>query len=186
MNTGYLMLTRIGASPGPEWMRKLGGGSLTPQELRRKFRRVGLFFVILQSAAMLTADIAAYRHPGNRGSAYNSSTKIGNLPLLSVGGRAHGVIAFGGLATGVVAIGGVAFGVIAYGGLSVGVLAIGGLAAAVLAFGGVAIGWRALGAVAVGESAVGAVAIGRYAYAGEGVAFGSQEASGRQRESLFG
>lgn len=180
------MLTRIGANPGPEWMRRLGDGSLTPQELRRRFRRVVLFFAILQAAAILTADIAAYRHPGHRGSAYNSATRIGNLPLLSVGGRAHGVIAFGGLATGVVAIGGVAAGIVAYGGLSVGVLAIGGLSLAVVAFGGGAVGWRALGAVAVGDAAAGALAIGRYAYAGEGVAFGSQEASGRQKESLFG
>jgi hypothetical protein len=130
------MLTRTGASPGPEWMRKFGDASLTPRDVRRKVRRVVLVFAILQAALVLTADIAAYRHPGQRGSAYNSATRIGNLPLLSVGGRAHGVIAFGGLATGVVAIGGVAAGVIAYGGLSVGLFAIGGLAAGVFALGG--------------------------------------------------
>ncbi|HYL61404.1 MAG TPA: hypothetical protein VE077_02205 [Candidatus Methylomirabilis sp.] len=180
------MLIRIGANPGPAWMRRLGDGSVSPDELRRKFRRVLLSFVILQATAILVADVAAYRNPGHRGSAYNSATKIGNLPLLSVGGRAHGVIAFGGLATGVVAIGGVAAGVIAYGGLSVGVFSVGGLALAVIAIGGGALGWRALGAVAVGDAAVGAVAIGRCAYAGEGVAFGSQEANGKQKESLFG
>jgi hypothetical protein len=180
------MLTRIGASPGPQWMRRFGDGSLTPQELRRKFRRVALFFGILQFTVVLFADIAAYRSPGHHGSAYNSPTKIGNLPLVSVGGRAHGVIAFGGLATGVVAIGGVAAGVITYGGLSVGIFSVGGLAVGILALGAGAIGWRALGAVAVGDAAVGALAIGRYAYAGDGVAIGSQEASGKQKESLFG
>lgn len=180
------MLTRIGANPGPAWMRRLSDGSVSPDELRRKFRRVLVFFVIFQCAAMVVADVAAYRSRGHRGSAYNSATKIGNLPLLSVGGRAHGVIAFGGLATGVIAIGGVSAGVISYGGLSVGVFSVGGLAVGVLALGGGAVGWRALGGVAVGESAFGGLAIGRYAYAGSGVAIGSQEASGRQKETLFG
>jgi hypothetical protein len=167
-------------------MRRLGDSSVSPEELRRKFRRILLAFVILQAALIVTADIAAIRHPGQRGSAYNSETKIGNLPLLSVGGRAHGVFAFGGLATGVVAIGGVSAGIISYGGLSVGIISIGGLSLGVLAIGAVAVGWRALGAVALGNAAAGAVAIGRYAYAGPGVAFGSQEASGNQKESLFG
>ncbi|HKW57070.1 MAG TPA: hypothetical protein VJN42_06895 [Candidatus Acidoferrum sp.] len=180
------MLTRAGANPGPEWMRRLSDGSVSPDELRRKFRRVLLFFAILQAAAILVADLAAFRSPSHRGSAYNSATKIGNLPLLSVGGRAHGVIAFGGLATGVLAIGGVSAGVISYGGLSVGLFSVGGLAFGVLALGGGAVGWRALGGVAVGDAAFGGFAVGRYAYAGPGVAIGSQEASGRQKETLFG
>ena len=52
--------------------------------------------------------------------------------------------------------------------------------------GGVAIGWRAIGGLAVGNAAVGGLAIGRYAYAGNGVALGRDEASGKQKESLFG
>lgn len=180
------MLTRIGATPGPQWMRRLVDGSVSPEDLRRKFRRILFFFAILQAAAFVFADVVAFRAPRQRGSTYNSETRIGTLPLLSVGGRAHGVFAFGGLATGVVAVGGVAAGVVSYGGLSLGVLSIGGLSLGVLALGGGAVGWRALGGVAVGDAAFGGVAIGRYAYAGGGVAFGSQEASGKQKETLFG
>ena len=39
---------------------------------------------------------------------------------------------------------------------------------------------------AVGPAPVGIVAVGGYAYAGNGVAFGYHEASGRQKEKLFG
>lgn len=180
------MLTRVGSNSGPAWMKRLGDGSVSPQELRRKFRRVLIIFVILQSAAFLVAEVAASRHPGRRGSAYNSETRIGGLPVLSVGGRAHGIIAFGGLATGVIAIGGVAAGVVSYGGLSLGLLAIGGLALGGVALGAGAVGLRAMGAVAIGDAALGALAIARYAYAGDGVAFGWREACGKQKESLFG
>ena len=57
-------------------------------------------------------------------------------------------------------------------------------------------GIRALGLVcnraaervfaAIGYRAFGGLACGAYAYAGNGVAYGFYEASGRQRERLFG
>lgn len=180
------MLTRPGSSPGPEWMRKLGDGSLDPRQLRRKLLRVFLFFGILQVGSIIVGDIAAYKTPGPHDQPYNSPIQVAGLPLLSIGVTAHGVIAVGGVVTGVIAIGGLAAGVIAFGGLSVGVFAFGGLSVALMAFAGVAIGWRAVGAVAIGNAALGALAIGRYAYAGEGVALGRDEASGKQKESLFG
>lgn len=180
------MLTRIGATAGPEWMRRLVDGSMRPEDLRRRFRRILLFFAILQATALVVADVAAFRAPRRRGATYNSETRIGSLPLLSVGGRAHGVFAFGGLATGVVALGGVAAGVVSYGGLGLRVLSVGGLSLGILALGGGAVGWRAFGGVAVGAAAFGGLAIGRHAYAGGGVAFGTEEASGKQKETLFG
>jgi hypothetical protein len=180
------MLTRPGSEPGPAWMRKLGDGTLDPQQLRRKILRVVLFVGILQAASIIIGDIAFYQAHGRHVRSYNSQIQIAGLPLLSIGPTAHGIIAYGGVATGIFAIGGVCAGIIAFGGLSVGVLAFGGLSLALMAFAGVAIGWRAVGAVAIGHSALGALAIGRYAYAGDGVAFGRDEASGKQKESLFG
>lgn len=46
-------------------------------------------------------------------------------------------------------------------------------------------GWRLVAARAFGHATLGAPAIGRYAY-GLGIAFGYREASGKQKESLFG
>jgi hypothetical protein len=60
------------------------------------------------------------------------------------------------------------------------------LSAGILALAGVALGWHAVGGLAIGNAALGALAIGRYAYAGDGVAFGYDEANGKQKESLFG
>ncbi len=65
-------------------------------------------------------------------------------------------------------------------------LAIGGLSLGLIGFGGLAIGWRAVGGGAIGYRAFGGLALGGYAYAGNGVAYGYYEASGRQREKLFG
>lgn len=179
------MRTRIGSSPGPEWMRKLGDSMQDPRAFRRKMMWIFVFFGTLQFGSIIVADFALYRARGEHVRSYNSGMKIAGLPLLSVGGRARGIIAYGGLATGFIAIGGVAAGFISFGGLSVGVFAFGGLSAGVIALGGVALGWRAIGGVAVGNAAVGAVAIGRYAYAGSGVALGRDEASGKQKESLI-
>ena len=180
------MLTRPGSSPGPAWMRKLGDGTVDPRELRRKMLRVVLFFGILQAVSIIVGDIAFYQAHGRHARSYNSPIKIAGLPLFSIGPIAHGIIAYGGVATGVIAIGGLAAGVIAFGGLSVGVFAFGGLSAGLLVVAAVALGWQAVGAVALGHAALGALAIGRYAYAGDGVALGRDEASGKQRESLFG
>ena len=179
------MLTRPGSSPGPEWMRKLGDSMQDPHAFRRKMMWVFVLVGILQLGSIIVADMALYRARGEHVRSYNSETKIAGLPLLSVGGRAHGIIAYGGLATGVITIGGVSVGFFSFGGLSVGVFTLGGLSVGIVAFGGVGLGWRAIGGVAIGNSAVGAVAIGRYAYAGSGVAIGRDEASGKQKESLI-
>jgi hypothetical protein len=180
------MLTRPGSEPGPAWMRKFGDGTVDPRELRRKILRVIVFFGILQAALIIVGDIAFYQAHGRHVHSYNSQIQIAGLPLLSIGPTAHGIIAYGGVAAGIIAIGGVSAGVIAFGGLSVGVFAFGGLSAGILALAGVALGWQAVGAVALGHAALGALAIGRYAYAGDGVALGRDEASGKQKESLIG
>jgi hypothetical protein len=180
------MLTRPGSNPGPEWMRKLGGNAVDLRQPRNTILRIIVLFVIVQVTAPVIADIAVYLALGKHVQSYNSSTQIAGMPLLSVGGIAHGVIAYGGVATGIVAIGGVTAGVIAFGGVSVGVISFGGLSIGVLVLAGVTFGWRAVGAVAVGHAALGSLAIGRYAYAGPGVALGHHEASGNQKESLIG
>lgn len=180
------MLTRPGSSPDPEWMRKLGDGTVDPRELRKKISRIILIFGIIQAVAILVGDVAVYQAHGRHLRSYNSQTQIAGLPVLSIGPYAHGVVAYGGVATGIIAIGGLTAGVIAFGGLSVGVLAFGGLSAGVMAVAGIAIGWRAIGGLAVGNAALGGLAIGRCAYAGNGVALGRDEASGKQKESLFG
>ena len=180
------MLTRPGSNPGPEWMRKLGDRNADPRQLRKMFFRIIFFFGIIQVAAILAGDIAVYQAHGRHMRSYNSQTQIAGLPVLSIGPYAHGVVAYGGVATGIIAIGGLTAGVLAFGGLSVGVFAFGGLSAGVIAVGGVALGWRAIGGLAVGDAALGGLAIGRCAYAGNGVALGRDEASGKQKESLFG
>jgi hypothetical protein len=43
-----------------------------------------------------------------------------------------------------------------------------------------------MGGLAIGDAALGGLAIGRCAYAGNGIALGRDEASGSQKESLFG
>lgn len=180
------MLTRPGSMAGPTWMRKFADGTVDPRQLRKMLARMVLLFAILQAGVTLVADIAVFQARGHHLKQYNSQAKIGDLPLLSVGGRARGVIAYGGVATGLIAIGGLATGVIAFGGLSMGLVAFGGVSVGVLALAGLALGWRAIGAVAIGNTALGALALGRYAYAGDGVAFGYHQASGKQKESLFG
>jgi len=175
------MLTRPGSERGPEWMRRI---AQDPRRLRKAILRIVIFFGLIQVMFIVLGDIAVYRAHGKHVRGYTSQIQIAGMPLLSMGGRAHGIIAYGGLATGVVAIGGVAAGVIAFGGLSVGVLGFGGLTIGIIVLGAGAVGWRAMGAVAIGHAAAGALAIGRYAYGA--VAIGHHEASGQQRESLFG
>lgn len=180
------MLTRPGSNPGPEWMRKLGDRNADPRQLRKMILQIVLFLGTVQIAAVLIGDLQVFQAHGRHVRSYNSQIQIAGLPVLSIGGYAHGVIAYGGVATGIIAIGGLAAGVIAFGGLSVGVFAFGGLSVGVLAVAAVAIAWRAIGVVAIGNAALGALAIGRYAYGGAGVALGRDEASGTQKESLFG
>ena len=177
------MLTRPGSEPGPAWMRRFVDGS-DPRRLRRIILRIVIALGAIQMTVVIAGDIAAYRAHGRHVYSYNSPIQIGGLPVLSVGRTAHGVIAYGGVATGIIAVGGLSAGVIAFGGLSVGIFGFGGLSLAGIAVGAVAIGWRAIGAVAVGDAAVGALTIGRCAYGA--VALGRDEASGQQKESLFG
>lgn len=164
-------------------MREL---ALDPRRLRKAILRIVIFFGLVQVTFFVLGDMAVYRAHGRHVRAYTSQIQIAGMPLLSMGGRAHGIIAYGALATGVVAIGGVAAGVIAFGGVSVGLLGFSGLTIGVIVLGAGAIGWLAMGAVAIGQAAFGALAIGRYAYAGPGVAMGRDEASASQKESLFG
>jgi len=117
---------------------------------------------------------------------YESQMHIAGLPLISYSPVAHGIIALGGRATGVIALGGIAVGFVAIGGVSIGVFAIGGLSVGLFALAALAIAWRAVGGLAIGQAAFGVLAIGKYAYAGNGVAYGSAEASGRQKEHLIG
>ena len=42
-----------------------------------------------------------------------------------------------------------------------------------------------MGGLSVGEAALRGLAMGRYAYAGNGVAYGALESSGRQKEHLL-
>ena len=177
------MLDRPGSEPGPEWMRRLAGN---PRQLCKAILRIIVFFGVIQVAAIAVGDIAVYGAHRRHVRSYNSPIQIAGMPLVSMGGRAHGVIAYGGLATGIVAVGGVSAGVISFGGLSVGLLSFGGLSVGLLTLGAGAVGWRAIGAVAVGQAALGGLAIGRWAYAGLGVALGRDQARGDQRESLFG
>lgn len=178
------MLTRPGCNPGPAWMRNFSEHSADMGNQRRMLP-FWLFFLLYMAVILVLTHLAtAVVFSGER--SYSSSTQIAGLPLLSYGSTAKGIIAIGGKATGVVAVGGLAIGALALGGLAIGGVSIGGLSLAVMAFGGIALGWRAIGGLAVGEAALGGLAIGKYAYAGKGVAYGSLEASGRQKEHLIG
>jgi hypothetical protein len=178
------MLIRPGAAPGPAWMRNISESSA---DMRSGPRAIPfwIFFLLYMAVILLTTHlITAVVFSGQH--AYVSLTQIAGLPLLSYGSTAKGIIAIGGKATGVVAIGGLAIGVVAIGGLTIGAVSLGGASLALVAFGGLALGWRAVGGMAVGRAALGGLAIGKYAYAGNGVALGFAEASGRQKEQLLG
>ena len=179
------MLTRPGSEPGPEWMRKLGSSPEGFRQIRKAILGMSVLFGVLQVALIVVADIAVYRAHGRHQRSYNSPRKIAGMPLLSVGPIAHGVIAYGGVATGIVAIGGVTAGVIAFGPISVGVFSFGALSLGIFVLAALAVGWRAVGALAIGHATLGVLSIGRYAY-GPGMAFGYHQASGKQKESLFG
>jgi hypothetical protein len=178
------MLTRPGSKPGPAWMRAFSERSAELKE-KRTMIPFALFFVIYMVLILaITHLVTAVVFSGER--SYSSVAQIGGVPVFSYGAEAEGIIAIGGRATGVIAVGRLAIGVVAIGGLTVGVVAAGGGSLAILALGGLAIGWRAIGGLAIGDAALGGLAIGKYAYAGKGVAYGSTEASGRQKEQLIG
>ena len=176
------MLTRPGSKPGPAWMRRYSERSVEANERRRTLPFL-LFFVIYMAFILIVVHLAtAVVFSGER--SYSSPTQIAGMPLLSYGSTARGVIAVGGRATGILAVGGLAIGIVAIGGLAIGAVGFGGVSLALVALAGVAIGWRAIGGLAMGDAALGGLAIGKYAYAGNGVAYGSLEASGRQKEQL--
>lgn len=178
------MLTRPGSKPGPAWMRSFSESPADTREQRRMMPFWLFFIGYMAVILVLTHLTTAVVFSGER--SYSSPTRIAGLPVLSYGSTAKGIVAIGGRATGVVAVGGLAIGVIAIGGLAVGGISLGGATLAFLALGGLAVGWRAIGGLAVGDAALGGLAIGKYAYAGKGVAYGSVEASGRQKEHLIG
>jgi hypothetical protein len=176
------MLTRPGSKPGPAWMRRFSERSLETNERQRSLP-FWLFFLIYMAFILIVVHLAtAVVFSGER--SYSSPAQIAGMPLLSYGSTAKGVIAVGGRAAGIVAVGGLAIGVVAVGGLAIGAVGFGGVSLALVAVAGLAVGWRAIGALAIGEAALGGLAIGKYAYAGNGVAYGSLEASGRQKEQL--
>ena len=178
------MLTRPGSKPGPAWMREFSEHSVEQSE-RRRMLPFWLFFLLYMTFILVVTHLAAAVVFSGEHS-YSSPTQIAGLPLLSYGSTAQGIIAIGGRATGVIAVGGLAIGVVAIGGLTLGGISLGGASFALFALGGLAIGWRSIGGLAIGDAALGGLAIGKYAYAGNGVAYGSLEASGRQKEHLIG
>jgi len=179
------MLSRPGSKPGPVWMRRLSDSFSDPDRALKMMMPFWAFFIIYMLVFIgLTHFVTAVVL--SKDYVYESSTHIAGLPLVSYSPAAHGIIAIGGRATGVIALGGLAFGFIAIGGLSVGVISLGGISLGLFALAGVAVGWRAFGGLAIGHSALGGCAIGKYAYAGNGVAYGTVEASGRQKEHLIG
>lgn len=184
------MLTRPGSVPGSGWMRnlseRLSSGPADVRSLPRRFWIAYATFMILLLMILPMMQhrlIPSYSYDGR---SYESATRIAGLPLIATGIAPVGIIAIGGRPRGVIAVGALPLGVIAVGGLAVGGIAIGGVSLGFFALAGLAIGWQAAGGGAAGYKAFGGLAIGGYAYAGNGVAYGYHEASGRQKEKLFG
>jgi hypothetical protein len=173
-----------GSKPGPSWMRNISDSLADPHRARAVMMRFWAFFILyLLAILLLTHFITAMAF--SKDHIYESPTHIAGLPLFSCGPVAHGIIAVGGRATGVIASGGIAAGFIAFGGLTAGVVSIGGVSVGLLSIAGVALGWRAMDGLAVGEAVLGGLAVGRYACAGNGIAYGAREASGRKKEHLL-
>jgi hypothetical protein len=166
-------------------MRNISDSWSDPERARKVMIPFWAFFIIYMLVCIgLTHFVTAVAL--SKDYVYESPVHIAGLPLISYSPVARGIIALGGRATGFIALGGFAVGFIAIGGLSIGVFAIGGMSIGLFALAGLAIGWRAFGGLAIGQAALGGLAIGKYAYAGNGVAYGSAEASGRQKEHLMG
>ncbi len=166
------MIIRPGSPPGPAWMRNASETLADPAGSRQFLKWFWIGFAIFMVLSFLLTS--ALGRAATR--SYESPTRIAGMPLLAYGAEPRGIIALGGRASGVIAVGGVAVGAVAIGGLALGGIAFGGLSLGLLALGGGAAGYYALGGGAVGG----------YAYAGNGVALGYHEASGGQKESLFG
>jgi len=179
------MLTRPGSNPGPAWIRNISDSMADPERAHKIMMPFWAFFLIYMLVFIgLTHFVTAVVL--SKDYVYESPVHIAGLPLVSYSPVAHGIIALGGRATGVLALGGIAVGFIAIGGITLGVFAIGGLSIGVFGLAALAIAWRAVGGLAIGQAAFGVLAVGKYAYAGNGVAYGSTEASGRKKEHLIG
>lgn len=99
--------------------------------------------------------------------AWDSRTRIGNLPLVSVRLRLFGrTMRAKDVARGVIAIGNIAVGVVSLGMISVGAVSLGVLSAGLLALGILAFGPAAVGVVAIGFAAFGVAALGLYCAGG--------------------
>jgi hypothetical protein len=185
------MLTRPDAGPGCSWMKRMHervpGPSVTPVQPNPRIRWFWGFFSFLILFLVLVQLTRRWSSVVNMDGVreYQSPVRIAGLPVIAMGAHPNGVVAIGGRPTGFIAIGGIAVGVVAIGGLAFGGIALGGLSAAIFALGGGALGWWAVGGGAVGRYALGGLAFGDYAYAGNGVAYGYHEASGRQKEKLL-
>jgi len=83
------MLTRPGSEPGPEWVRRPTGHA---RELRKAILRAFVFVGVIQVTAIVAGDIAVYRAHGRHIRSYSSPIQIAGMPLLSMGGKAHGVL----------------------------------------------------------------------------------------------
>src|SRR5208282_4697186 len=159
------MLSRPGSKPGPLWMRRISDSFSDPDRALKMMMPFWAFFIIYMLVCIgLTHFVTAVVL--SKDYVHESSTRIAGLPLVSYSPAAHGIIAIGGRAVGVISVGAVSLGL--------------------FALAGVAIGWRAFGGLAIGHSALGGCAIGKSANAGNGVAYGTVEASGRQNEHLIG
>jgi hypothetical protein len=179
------MLIRPGSKSGPAWMRSISESLSDPERARKIMMPFWAFFALYMFICVgVTHFVTAVVF--SKDYLYESHLHIAGLPFLSYGAVAHGIIAIGGRATGIIAMGGIAIGVLAFGGIAIGGIAVSGISVGLFALGGLALGWRSLGGLAIGESALGALAVGRHAFAGNGVAYGSLEASGRQKEHLIG
>lgn len=180
------MLTRPGSLPGPAWIRRISERIAGPSSPTPPDRRLHWFWIVFAAMMIWLALVQPLPGPINPPQGYESPVRIGGLPLLAVGAHPRGIIAYGSFPVGVIAIGGLSVGLIAIGGVAFGGVALSGVSVAILAIGGGAVGWWAFGGGAVGYYAFGGLAVGGYAYAGNGVAYGYHEASGRQKERLFG
>jgi hypothetical protein len=184
------MLTRPGSTPGSGWMRdlseRLACGPADAADSRSLPRGYWLPYIALVVMIVVIAPMMSRRIASPEVPVRESSARIIGLPLFASGLSPVAVVAVGARPRGLIAIGGVAIGVIAIGGIAVGALAFGGVSCGLAAVAGLAIAWWAVGGGAIGYRAFGGLAAGGYAYAGNGVAFGYHEASGRQKERLFG
>ena len=177
------MLTRPGFAPGPEWMRKPAGSPAGFRQIRKAILRIRVLFGGLQVASVVVRDIARDRVHGRHGRSY-SLVQIAGMTPLFVGRAAHWVIAYGGVATGIVAIFGVTAGVIAFEAISVGAFSFGALSLAIFVLAALAAG-RLRGRPGICPRDPRRGFDWPYAY-GFAMALGYHEASGKQKESLFG